>query len=273
LWAGRFDGEMGDLFALQNEITSRIAIELNLELIAAETARPAESADALDYILRGHAAMYKPRLRETVTEAIGLFERALALDPGSIEAQSLLATMLVGRVLDFGGSSDDTDIRCAEALAAEAVAASPRSVLAHAAKANVLRVQRHCEEAIPEYQTVLAANHNSVEAIANIGRCKIYVGAIEEGIAAPEQAIRLSPRDPYTWIWFSGLVRGICCNHESTTRLCGLKKRETPTRRRALFTLISHRPMHSKERANTLPPNWQRRASWAVKARGRVSSE
>ena len=56
LWAERFDGDTGDLFALQNEITSRIAIALNLELIAAEAARPTEHPDALDYILRGRAA-------------------------------------------------------------------------------------------------------------------------------------------------------------------------------------------------------------------------
>ncbi len=47
----------GDLFALQNEITSRIAVALNLELIGAEAARPTEHPDALDYIFRGRAAM------------------------------------------------------------------------------------------------------------------------------------------------------------------------------------------------------------------------
>ena len=47
IWAERFDRDMGDLFALQNEITSRIAIALKLELIAAEAARPAENPDAL----------------------------------------------------------------------------------------------------------------------------------------------------------------------------------------------------------------------------------
>src|SRR5215470_2451318 len=56
--AERFDGDMGDLFALQNEVTSRIAVALNLELIAAEAARPTENPDALDYILRGRAAFY-----------------------------------------------------------------------------------------------------------------------------------------------------------------------------------------------------------------------
>jgi hypothetical protein len=46
---------MGDLFALQNEVTSRIAVALDLELIGAEVARPTEHPDALDYILRGRA--------------------------------------------------------------------------------------------------------------------------------------------------------------------------------------------------------------------------
>jgi hypothetical protein len=52
VWAERFDFETADLFALQNEITTRIAVALNLELIAAEAARPTENPDALDYLLR-----------------------------------------------------------------------------------------------------------------------------------------------------------------------------------------------------------------------------
>jgi TolB-like protein len=53
LWAERFAGETGDLCALQNDITGRIAIELNIELIAAEAARPTDNPEALDYIFRG----------------------------------------------------------------------------------------------------------------------------------------------------------------------------------------------------------------------------
>ena len=100
LWADRFDGDTGDLFAVQDEITSRIAVALDLELVGAEVARPTEHPDALDYILRGRAASLKPQSRENRAEAIGLFERALALDPQSVEAQSWLAIALVARVLD-----------------------------------------------------------------------------------------------------------------------------------------------------------------------------
>ena len=81
LWAERFDRDTGDLFALQNEITSRIAVALGTELVSAEAARPTKNPDALDYILRGRA-VDKPQSRDTYAEIVGLYERALALDPG-----------------------------------------------------------------------------------------------------------------------------------------------------------------------------------------------
>jgi len=114
----------------------------------------------------------------------------------------------VGSLLDFGSSSEDADIKRAEELAAKAVASSPSSALAHYAKADVLRVLRRCAEAIPEYEAALSLNRNLVAALASIGRCKIYNGPIDEGIAAQEQAIRLSPRDPLLWNWYFRIGEG-----------------------------------------------------------------
>ena len=82
LWGERFDSDTGDLFALQDEITVRIAVALNFELIGAEAARPTANPDAPDYIFRGRSALSKPHTGDNNAEAIGLFERALALDPG-----------------------------------------------------------------------------------------------------------------------------------------------------------------------------------------------
>jgi hypothetical protein len=115
---------MGDLFALQDEVTRQIARALDIELVAAEAARPNEHPDALDYILRGRAAMYKPATPDSAAAAISLFERALALDPQSVEAQSLLTVTLVGRVLNGMSDTAKADIKRAEELATEAVAAS-----------------------------------------------------------------------------------------------------------------------------------------------------
>jgi TolB-like protein/DNA-binding winged helix-turn-helix (wHTH) protein len=202
LWAEHFDRETGDLFAPQNEITSRIAVTLNLELLAAEAARPTGNPDALEYILRGRAAFYGLLSRDRYAEAVSLFERALTLDPQSVEAQSWLAIVLIGRVLDGMADSAAADITRADGLARQSLATTSRSPLAHFAKAHVLRAQRRCGEAIPEYEAALALNRNWVGAIGQIGKCKMLIGRIEEAIPAQEQAIRLSPRDPYLAFWY-----------------------------------------------------------------------
>jgi adenylate cyclase len=196
LWAERFDRDMGDLFALQTDITRQIAIALNSELVSAEAARPTEHPDVLDYILRARAASNKVATPENFAQAIDLFEQALTLDPQSTEAQSLLALTLTGRVLAGMTHTRAADIARAEDLIGQALAASPGSTNAHMAKAQVLRAKGRCDEAIPELETVIASNRNSPNAHFALGACKLRTGSIDETIPLEEQAIRLGPRDP-----------------------------------------------------------------------------
>lgn len=202
LWAERFDLDAGDLFALQNEVTSRIAVALNVELIDKEAGRPAEHPDALDYILRGRAASSGPATRQNYAARISLYERALALDPRSVEAQSWLATMLAARALDEMAETPAADIARAEKLVEQALAAAPRNPLAHNARGHVLRAQGRPEEAIAEYETVLAINRNWAAVVSHLGWCKFWTGSIAEAIALQHQAIHLSPRDAYVGIWY-----------------------------------------------------------------------
>ena len=140
LWADRLDGDTSDLFALQNEITSRIAIALHLELVGAEAARPSIRPDALDYILRARAlSLGRVPTRQNYADQIALYERALTLDPGSEKAQSFLAAQLAARVLEQMTDAAAADIARAEILADRALAAFPTRPLAHYAKAQVLR--------------------------------------------------------------------------------------------------------------------------------------
>jgi TolB-like protein/DNA-binding winged helix-turn-helix (wHTH) protein/cytochrome c-type biogenesis protein CcmH/NrfG len=207
LWAERFDRDIGDLFALQNEITGRIAVALNFALVDAEAARPTANPDALDYLFRGRAVMSKPPTRDNFTEAINLFERALALDHQSVAAQSWLALALTSRVLDGMSNTAAADIARAKALVGQALAAAPRSGFAHGANGNLLRAQNQCEEAIPEYEAVIALNRNSPAAYASLAQCKFYTGSIEEAVPLVEQAIRLSPRDPQICFWYLQIGR------------------------------------------------------------------
>jgi TolB-like protein/Flp pilus assembly protein TadD len=197
LWGERFDGETEDLFALQNEIASRLANTLVWELTAAEAARTTEHPDALGFILRARATALKGPEREHKDEAIGFLERALALDPQSIAAQTGLAGVLAARARERQSDSPAADIERAEGLVKQALALSPRSAPVHSVKGGLLRAEGRCDEAIPEYETVLAANRNSMLALFGIGICKVQTGSVEEAISLLEQIIRLDPRDPY----------------------------------------------------------------------------
>ena len=120
----------------------------------------------MDYILRGRAAYWRPNSREKWADTIGLFENALALDPHSVEARAWLANALVARATDGRTNSRGADMRRAEELVGEAIAAAPRNWFAHYAKAGIRRFQGRCEEAIPEYEAALALNPNWLAAFS-----------------------------------------------------------------------------------------------------------
>ncbi len=197
IWAERFDYGIGDLFALQNEITGRIGNTVNVELIAAEAARLTADPDALDYIFRGRALLFGKALsRENSAEALSLFAHALELDPQSAETQTFLAGALVNRVITSMTNSAASDLARAEGLIDQALPASPHFSYAHYVKATVLRAQNRCEEALPEFETALALRRNSVGVLQGLGWCKLFTGSIDEVIPLEDRAIRLSPRDP-----------------------------------------------------------------------------
>jgi TolB-like protein/class 3 adenylate cyclase len=237
LWAERFDRETADLFALQDEVTSRIAIALNIELVGAAAIRRTEKPDALDYILRARAAATRPPSHANTTAALAPYERALAIDPGCAEAQAWLAAALASRVLNNTTVSAAADMKRAVKLSEQASAASPRTPLAHHAKGQVLRALRRYAEAIPEYEAVLALDRNWVYAFFALGQCKLFTGSIEETIPLTERAIRLSPRDPQLGVWYSQIARVHMLQSRTDEAIIWLEKAR------------NHTPAHSGIRA------------------------
>jgi adenylate cyclase len=230
VWAERFDRATDDLFALQDEVTSRIAAALNLELLRAEAARPVENPDAFDYILRARAAHNMSATRENFAYAISLIERALTLDPSFADAKAFLAQVLAGRVLDQMTDTVAADIERAKQLVKQTLAVTPRSPLAHFAKAQILRCQNLFEAAIPEFESAIALNRNWVAALAALGLCKFFAGSIDEAIPAQEQAIRLSPRDPRiaNWYWRIGMVHLLRSRTSEAIRWIEKARNENP---------------------------------------------
>ena len=196
LWAERFDRDIADLFAVQSEITHRIADALSLKLIAVEAARRSEHPDALDYILRGRAATIRGITPAAYSESIEMFEQALALDPRSVEAQTRLGTALADRVLSGMSNSRAADVARARGLIDQALEVSPGYTLAHLARGQLLRAVGRCDEATTEYEMVITSNPNAAGTFFALGVCKLKTGSIDEVIPLELKAIRLSPRDP-----------------------------------------------------------------------------
>jgi adenylate cyclase len=199
LWAERFDDDVGDPLAIQNEITSRNS----WELIGAENARPTDRSEALDYLLRGRAALNSGRLENT-EKAVDLLEHALALDPRSVEAQSRLASALISRSGPKEPAAAAADLQRAEELTAQALANSPGDPYTHRVKGKLLRNTRRCGDAVPEFEISLATDRNNPLTLVDLSTCKFLTGGSDqEAIVLTEQAIRLSPRDPNMWWWYT----------------------------------------------------------------------
>src|SRR5579863_8064774 len=158
LWAERFDKPLADLFDMQDEIVARLASQLGTQLIAAE-ARRAERAphpDSMDLYFQGMACVNKGWAPEYVAQARGFFERALALDPGNIEA--LVGTSIADAIRGTGLMAHDRAARLAAAEAAltKVLSLVPEHALAHMFMGLVQLHTNRATQGIAEYEQALA---------------------------------------------------------------------------------------------------------------------
>jgi adenylate cyclase len=203
LWAERFDLDIGDLLALQNEITSRIAIALGRALIGVEGAHRPTSPDAMDYSFQARAAELRQQpTPHNFVEMIGLYERALALDPGFAEAKTRLALALTSRVLLQMSSNRDADLARAQELLGQVLTDTS---LVHWARGQLLRAQGRPTDAIREYEPSIALDGNSPNVYGSLAQTKLLTGSFEEVVPLIEQAIRLSPSDPDLGFWYDSI--------------------------------------------------------------------
>jgi adenylate cyclase len=154
-------------------------------------------ADATHLIWRGIALMRMAASRKTVAEAVEVLERALQIAPGSVPAEITLANALAITTAGPFQINGAERLRRAENLIDAALAAAPNNAAAHYSKAQVLRLQGHCEAAIGEYEMAIALNRNATNAFDMLGVCKLLTGAIGDVIPLEERAIRLNPSDPF----------------------------------------------------------------------------
>ena len=198
LWAERFDRDAGDFFALQDEITRWLARALNTNLVKAEASRSTDSPDALDYILRGRAAENGGSTRQ-YARAIDFFERALALDPRSVEARTLLANLLVIRVLRGQTDTAGADTARADELVEQVLAASPNDAV-RSCQREYSSYSGRCPEAIPEYEKGDRLQPEFLVRVWQSGLVQILDRVDRRNDPAPRASHQPQPARPQHWL-------------------------------------------------------------------------
>ncbi|MCK1469068.1 adenylate/guanylate cyclase domain-containing protein (plasmid) [Bradyrhizobium sp. 131] len=207
LWAERFDKPRADIFDMQDEITTRLARTVGVELVAAEGRRAERerpnNMDAGDLAMRGWAILNQPLSLRRDRAACDLFDAALRLDDRNVEALVGLAFYHGNDLRTFASTNRDEQLRIAHMAITEALRLAPSNALAHFVHANLLHVSGATERALRELQFAIALDRNLAWAHADAGFLKVLLGRAEEAEADLTKAIRLSPRDPALDRWYA----------------------------------------------------------------------
>jgi adenylate cyclase len=196
VWAERYDRDLGDIFAVQDEITERVVAAIEPELYAAENIRsqrkPPESLDAWECVIRALSALSQVTSGAR-QEAERLCRQAVAIAPGYGQAHSLLAWSILRRTV-WGA-----DLRAVAAEAGAeteaALAIDERDSWAHCVQAIVFNRLRRFDEAARACRRALELNPNFALAHAFFGIALCNQGRCQEAMDSAQHALRLSPND------------------------------------------------------------------------------
>jgi len=196
LWSGRFDEALSDLFALQGRITTEIAGALAIRVTKIEQqrvlAKPAESFEAYDYVLRTRSALQRPT-RANNAEARALLRRAIQLDQNCAACYAALAeTYHVAVVMGWAESPAEILGR-AEEMAQKALNLDDADVRAHVILGRIHIFHHRYAQAKAEMDRTIAINPNDAHGLAGRGNVLMWLGQTDAAIEALEQAQRIDP--------------------------------------------------------------------------------
>lgn len=208
VWAERYDRDLEDIFAVQDEITHNIVRSVGPEFLSAEMKRAqrkdVRNLDVWDYIMR--ASLHHGRYtKKDAEEAQRFLRKAIHLDPLSPEAYCLLAFTHLMEV-QFGWSeSKAKSIKEAEKAAQSAVTIDDRDAWAHTALGLVDLISKRHDDAISRLEKAIDLNPNMANAYGALGQALALAGEYEKAVTHINKAIRLSPHDPFVVYWLGHL--------------------------------------------------------------------
>jgi adenylate cyclase len=209
LWADRYDGDLADVFALQDEITKKVVAAIEPKLLEAEgvrsQSRSPEDLGAWEMVIQANSLFW--RMTETESEAaIAMLNKAVERYPGYAPAHSMLAFLLLvsGHLnLRFAVGSQLTQ---AAELAMRAAELDESDPWAHLAQGYVAFMSRRMTESVGEFQRALELNPNFAAAHGYLGWALAFDGQSEQAIVHLEEAMRMSPHDPQNAIFTTGIA-------------------------------------------------------------------
>lgn len=204
-WAERFDRDLTDIFAVQDDVTQQIVGALELKLTAGDKQRlvseQTQNLEAYDCFLRGREHMWR-LTREQNIQGQQLLERAIDLDPKFAPAHAFLAvTHALGYVNQWSQSPSKSLEQAIEA-ATQAVALDDRYPYAHWALGVVNLYLRRLYVAIREAERVIALAPNLAEGHESLGNALHYAGRSDEALLSFERAMALNPYYPDIFLHF-----------------------------------------------------------------------
>ncbi len=206
LWAERFDRDLEDIFALQDEIAKTIVSTIVPEVDEAETARaqrkPVTSLDAWDLYLRGLWQMLQ-RFGEDQGEARALFRKSIELDSRLALAHAGLARSLTISVVMGTAESPAEALEEAAAAATRATELDDRDSYAHAVLSRVHSAKGEFDAAIEQGQIAVALNPNDATAHYYFAWAMQFGGRPGDALSSMETALRLNPRGPETFAYLA----------------------------------------------------------------------
>ena len=207
LWADQFDADETDLLTMQDEIVTRLARALQVELTEAEASRVArahpENPDAEELALQCEAAYLRfGSVQREMLPAYALCEQALQIDNRNVRALVILAQRLAARVYNLQSVDPQADGLSADELMSRALAVDSNNYLAHYARSFLLAAQRP-EEAIAEAERALALNPSFLPAYLSLWIANWTAGRTEKAIEYADAALRLSPHDSLAYAFLN----------------------------------------------------------------------
>ena len=198
LWAECYDGDLIDVFTLQDEITKKVVAAIEPKLLEAEGirshSRSSEHLGAWEMVIHANSLFWRLTKSESLA-AIATLKQVVERHPEYAPAHSILAfSLLLAR--QFGWISMEPQVKQAEALAVRAAVLDDNDPWAHLALGLVATARRRTNEAVEEFQRALDLNPNFAAAHGYLGFALVLGGRPDESIDHCEQAIRLSPHDP-----------------------------------------------------------------------------